>query len=100
MDRNETGIRHAQMKRKLLQFRREHHRSRRIEGTHPDRISLMWNVETPIGSFLTESRLTARKAELPSGNRKDQEANAGSRKTRGTHNPPDRADAQPERVLT
>lgn len=57
----------------------------------PGRISLMRNVETPMGSAESGGRLTVRKAQLPSGNRKGQKANAGSRKARGNHNPPDRA---------
>lgn len=51
----------------------------------------MRNVETPMGSAEANGgKPTVRKAELPSGNRKDREANAGSRKARGNHNPPDR----------
>src|SRR5215218_2757133 len=48
------------------------------------------------------SKPTVRKAQSPSGRGKDREANAGCRKVRGNHNPPDRAhnNAQPERVLT
>src|SRR4051812_4799601 len=46
------------------------------------------------------SKPTARKAQIPSGNGRDREANAGSRKARGNHNPPDRVHAQPERALT
>lgn len=78
---------------------REHQRLRCREGIHPGRISLMRNVETPnLGS--SNGKPTARKAQFPSGNRMDQEANAASRKARGNHNPADRAHAQPERVLT
>ena len=51
-------------------------------------------------SDLRTSNPTARKGQFLSGNRKWQEANAGSRKAKGIHNLPDRAYAQPERVLT
>ena len=54
-------------------------------STHPGRISFVWNVETPLGSGRSwPGRPTARKAQLPSGNRMAQEANAGSRKETGT----------------
>ncbi|GAA2155717.1 hypothetical protein GCM10009760_55880 [Kitasatospora kazusensis] len=44
--------------------------SRSQGGTHPGRISLAWNVVTPMGSGDTVSgKPTARKAQLPSGNR-------------------------------
>ncbi len=45
-----------------------------------------WGLPTTRGS-----KATARKAEFPSGRRKDREANAGRRKARGNHNPPDKA---------
>ena len=48
-----------------------------VEQDNPDRVSAM-------------SKPTVRKAEISSGCRKTQEAKAGSRKTRGNHNPPDR----------
>ena len=51
-------------------------------------------------SDLRASNPTARKGQSLSGNRRLQEANASRRKARGTHNPLDRAYAQPERVLT
>lgn len=62
------------------------------EGIHPGRNSLMRNTETPMRSAdSTSSRPTARKVQLPSGNRNSQEANAASRKARGNHNLADRA---------
>src|SRR5690348_15271713 len=59
--------------------------SRGREGTHPARISLMQNVETPKGSCCHRAtgRPTARKAKIPDGNRMTQEANAGGRKATG-----------------
>src|SRR5664279_4763150 len=54
-------------------------------STHPGRISLVWNVETPLGSGWEQppGRPTVRKAKLLSGNRMTQEANAGRRKAAG-----------------
>jgi hypothetical protein len=46
------------------------------------------------------SRPTVRKAELSSGERMAQEANAVSRKARGIHNPTDRAYGLTERSPT
>lgn len=82
-------------------------------STHPGRISFVWNVETPLRSGPWPGRPTVRKAQLPSGNRMAQEANAGSRKATGTrgmmttsplvapHNRPDTGMLPgPERVLT
>ena len=70
---------------------RAHHRLRRIEGTYPDRVSRMRNRETPLRSGLRASKPTARKEQPLSGNRRLQEANAGSRKAKEIHNLPDRA---------
>lgn len=58
--------------------------SRSNGSTLPGRISLAWNVLTPMGSgggFAGQP--TARKAQLPSGNGMIQEAKAGSRKAAG-----------------
>lgn len=65
----------------------------------------MWDTVTPIGSANIDSKPTARKAQCPSGNRKNQEAKVASRKARGTHNPANRAikedgDTQVERSQT
>ena len=75
------------------------------EGTHPARISHMRDAVTPIGSVNTDSKPTVRKAHIPSGNRKNQEAKVASRKARGRHNPANRAieedgDTQAERSQT
>ena len=51
-------------------------------------------------SGLLASNPTVRKGQPLSGSGRLQEANAGSRKAKGIHNLPDRAYAQPERVLT
>ena len=84
-------------------------------GTHPGRVSLVWNVETPLGSGSLSrlGRLTVRKVQFPSGNRMAQQANAGRRKATGNreiflvlhqilaHNWPDTGMLPgPERVLT
>jgi hypothetical protein len=61
------------------------------EGTHPARISDMRDTVTPIGSASDGSQPTARKAQFPSGNRRNQEAKAVSRKAGEKHNPTDRA---------
>lgn len=37
------------------------------EGTHPGRVSLVWNVETPLRSGQRPGRLTVRKAYILSG---------------------------------
>ncbi len=49
----------------------EHRRPRGREGTHPGRISQVWNVETPSGSGrqVVPGKPTVRKAQLPGGNR-------------------------------
>jgi hypothetical protein len=75
------------------------------EGTHPTRISDMWDAVTPTGSTSNGSKLTARKAQFPGGKRKNQEAKAASRKARENHNPADRAikedgETQIERLQT
>ena len=58
--------------------------SRSKGGTQPGRISLAWNVVTPMGSGGSVSgQPTVRKAQLPSGHRMIQEAKAGSRKATG-----------------
>jgi hypothetical protein len=61
------------------------------EGTLPARISHMRDAVTPTGSARHGSQPTVRKAQLPSGNRKNQEAKAASRKAKGKHNLTDRA---------
>src|SRR3954451_24102934 len=59
-------------------------RPRRTEGTHPDRLSIMRNVETLMGSGgSAASKLTVRKAEFPSG-RRIREAKASRRKASET----------------
>jgi hypothetical protein len=60
---------------------------------------------SPIGSVNTGSKPTVRKAHIPSGNRKNQEAKVASRKAREMHNPANRAikgdgDTQAERSQT
>src|SRR3954452_18734860 len=60
-------------------------RPRRTEGTHPDRLSIMRNVETPMGSGgSAASKPTVRKAEVPSRWRRVREAKASGRKATGT----------------
>lgn len=59
-------------------------------GTLTNRISSVRNVITPMWSVIY-SRPSARTAEIHSGCRRIQEANAGGRKAKGTHNLPDRA---------
>lgn len=80
----------------------EHHRPRSSEGISIDRSSDMRNTESPTGSAdqRVRGRPRASKAEFPSGNGRLPEANAGRRKARGIHNPPDRSNDQLERVLT
>src|SRR5260370_30409900 len=56
------------------------------EGTHPARILSRRDTVTPIGSANTGSKPTARTAHIPSGNRKNQEANVASRNARETQN--------------
>jgi hypothetical protein len=76
------------------------------EGILTDCISHMRNGVTPMRSQRqvdTLSRLTVRKAEVLSGNGKDQEAKAASRKATGRDNWADRADdgnTRAERRLT
>ena len=53
------------------------------EGTHPARISSMRDTVTPIGSANTGSKPTARTAQPPSGNRKNQEAKVANRSGKG-----------------
>jgi hypothetical protein len=71
-------------------------------GTHPGRISLVWNVETALGPEPSRfGQLTVRKAQHPSGNRMAQEAKAGSRKATGnrgmtTSAPPVAPDNRPD----
>lgn len=74
---------------------------------HPPRLHLTraerGNPHEVLGVVDTLSKLTAREAELLSGNRKDQEAKAASRKATGIHNWADRAgngDTHAERRLT
>jgi len=61
------------------------------EGTHPARILSMRDTVTPIGTATTGSKPTVRKAHIPSGNRKNQEAKVASRKAREMYNPANRA---------
>lgn len=61
------------------------------KGTHPARISSMRDTVTPIGTANTGSKPTVKKAHIPSGKRKNQEAKVASRKARETHNPANRA---------
>ena len=70
---------------------REHQWPRRKRDIHPERISLMRNVLTPMRSVVVvrDGKPSLRKAQILSGNGRDREANAGSRKARGNHNPPD-----------
>jgi hypothetical protein len=60
--------------------------SRDKEGVHPGRVSRVRNVATPAGvpALLASGKPTVRKAQLPSGNKMVQEANAGGRKAAGT----------------
>ena len=65
----------------------------------------MRDTITPIGSISDGSQPTVRKAQFPSGNRRNQEAKAASRKAKGKHNLADRAvkedgDTQTERSQT
>ena len=63
----------------------EHRRPRDTGGTHPGRISCVWNVGTPTGSggATCAGEPTAREAQSPSGGRMSWEANAGGRKATG-----------------
>jgi hypothetical protein len=68
-----------------------HHRPRDKEGALPGRGSFMCNTTTPLGSGeMVAGRPTVRKAQLPSGRRMTQEANADSRKAAGNRGPRDR----------
>ena len=68
-----------------------HHRPRGKGGALPGRVLLMCNTTTPLGSGgSTAGRPTVRKAELPSGRRMTQEANADGRKATGNREPRDR----------
>ena len=63
----------------------EHRCPRGRGGTHPGRISLVRNVETPSGSGRSApGKPTVRKAQSPGGNRMTRQANAGGRKATGT----------------
>jgi hypothetical protein len=76
-------------------------RRRSTESTQPSRISEVRNVITPMRSETTsDSKPTVRAAELLSGNRNVQEANASNRKVKEIHNLLDREYTQPERGLT
>lgn len=67
-----------------------HRWSRGIGGAHPSCVLLVRNMINPDGVQATRlGRPTARKAELPGGRRKIQEANAGGSK--GPRKPGDRA---------
>jgi hypothetical protein len=63
-----------------------HRRPRDTGGTHPGRISYVWNVGTPMGSGhkAVTGKPTVRKAQSPSGKWMTREANAGGRKATGT----------------
>ncbi len=67
------------------------------DSIHPSRISHVRNVVTPMESgerYVGKPKVTM--AELSSGRKMAQEANAGNRKVRGIHNPPDRAIPNPK----
>jgi len=66
------------------------------DGIHPSRSSTERNMITPMRSGITTSKPTARAAELLSGSRKIQEANASSRKATGMHNRLDREIPNPK----
>jgi hypothetical protein len=70
---------------------RGHRRPRGTEGTHPGRISTVWNVTTPSGSGCRSGKPTARKAQLPGGRTMVQEANAGGPKGRQEREAADRS---------
>jgi hypothetical protein len=65
------------------------------EGTLPDRLSGVRNVETPLESGLFQSA-DRKGGPILQGDRTIQEANAGRRKAGGSHNPPDRAIPTPQ----
>ena len=56
---------------------------RSTEGTHPGRVSAVWNVTTPSGSGWRPGKPTAREAQLSGGHWMVQQANAGGRKATG-----------------
>jgi len=59
-----------------------------VGGALPGRILFMRNMTTPLGSgVMMAGRPTVRKAQLPSGRRKTQEANADGRKATGNREP-------------
>jgi hypothetical protein len=60
--------------------RDEHRCPRGTEGAHPDRSSCVRNVVTPSGSGPRSGKPTARRAQLPGGNRMTEKRNAGGRK--------------------
>jgi hypothetical protein len=65
----------------------------------------MRDAVTPTGSVIFDSKSTVRKAKIPSGKRKNQEAKAASRKAKGRHNLADKAinedgETQTERLQT
>src|SRR6266516_832108 len=64
-------------------------------GTHPGRSSWVWNVVIPTGSghVTCSGKPTARKAQLPGGQRMTREANAGGRKAAGNRGNDDRPSA-------
>src|SRR6478736_1631057 len=74
--------------RRIVVGRERHHRPRGKGGALPGRILFMRNMTTPLGSGgSTAGRPTARKAQLPSGRRRTQEANADGRKATGNREP-------------
>ena len=77
-----------------------HHRPRSTEGAHPGRVSTMRNTVTPMRSAMLCGKSSVSETEFLSGDGMLPEANAGCRKARGIHNPPDRSYGQPERALT
>ena len=64
--------------------------TRSTEDALSSRISTMRNTATPMRSGFPPGKLRVSKAQFLSGNGMLPEANAGSRKARGIHDPPDR----------
>lgn len=72
-----------------------HHRPRGKGGALPGRILFMRNMTTPLGSgVMMAGRPTVRKAQVPSGRRRTQEANADGRKATGNREPVYRPSAE------
>ena len=71
----------------MVPSREEHRCPRGTGGTHPDRISCVRNVVTPVGvRCCLAGKPTARKAQSPGGNLMTEKRNADSRKTTGNRN--------------